>query len=138
MRIVLDTNVVFSGLLWRGPAYALLQTIEQRPSMQLFSSAALIEELADVLSRPSATQQLAVIGRMARDVLVDYIQAVELVEPLTVPRVVRDVGDDQVIAAAVAAAADLIVSGDKDLLVLQSHQGIAIVSPAQALQQLLQ
>jgi len=48
MRIVLDTNVVMSALLWRGTPYRLLAAIRQRPSAQLFSSTALLEELADV------------------------------------------------------------------------------------------
>jgi len=56
------------------------------------------------------------------------------VTPDTVPRVVPDdVDDDQVIAAAVAAQADLIVSGDRDLLTLGTHQGISIVSAADAI-----
>lgn len=134
MRIVLDTNVVLSALLWRGTPHHLLATIGQRSSIQLYSSTALLEELADVLTRPSATKRLALIGRSAREVLADYVEAIELVEPANVPRVVvGDVDDDQVIAAAVAARADLIVSGDrKHLLPLGSHQGIDIVDAAEA------
>jgi predicted nucleic acid-binding protein len=48
-RIVLDTDVVLSALLWRGIPYRLLDAIRQRPSVQLFSSATLLEEPADVL-----------------------------------------------------------------------------------------
>ena len=130
MRIVLDTNVVLSALLWRGTPHHLLAAIGQRSSIQLYSSTALLEELAEVLTRPSATKRLALIGRSAREVLADYVEAIELVEPASVPReVVGDVDDDQVIAAAVAARADLIVSGDrKHLLPIGSHQGIAIVT----------
>ena len=134
MRIVLDTNVVLSALLWCGTPHHLLATIGQRSSIQLYSSTALLEELADVLTRPSATKRLALIGRSAREVLADYVEAIELVEPASVPRVVLgDVDDDQVIAASVAARADLIVSGDrKHLLPLGSHQGIDIVDAAEA------
>jgi len=52
VRLVLDTNVVFSGLLWRGSAYELLTAIRQASEVKLFCSADLIEELAEVLSRP--------------------------------------------------------------------------------------
>ncbi len=62
MRIVLDTNVVLSALLWRGTPHHLLAAIGQRSSIQLYSSTALLEELADVLTRPSATKRLALIG----------------------------------------------------------------------------
>jgi putative PIN family toxin of toxin-antitoxin system len=138
VRIVLDTNVVLSALLWRGTPHHLLATIGLRSSIQLYSSTALLEELADVLTRPSATKRLALIGRSAREVLADYVEAIELVEPASVPRVVAgDVDDDQVIAAAVAARADLIVSGDrKHLLPLGSHQGIDIVDAAEAVRRI--
>jgi len=135
MRIVLDTNVVMSALLWRGTPYRLLEAIQQRPSTQLYSSTALLEELTDVLTRPSATKRLALINNTAAQVLADYVEVIELVAPIDVPRVVPgDVDDDQVIAAAVAAQADLIVSGDrKHVLPLGSHAGIAIVNAAEAL-----
>jgi putative PIN family toxin of toxin-antitoxin system len=116
----------------------LLAAIGQHPSIQLCSSTALLEELADVLTRPSVTKRLALIGRSAREVLADYVEAIELVEPASVPRVVAsDVDDDEVIAAAVAARADLIVSGDrKHLLPQGSHQGIDIVDAAEAVRRI--
>lgn len=135
MRLILDTNVVMSALLWRGTPYRLLSAIAQQPRVQLCSSTALLEELADVLTRPSASERLALIGRTDRELLADYLEVIALVEPISVPRVVvGDVDDDQVIAAAVAAHADLIVSGDrKHLLPLRSHQGIEIIDAAEAL-----
>ncbi len=138
MRIVLDTNVVLSALLWRGTPYRLLDAIRQRSSTQLYSSATLLEELADVLTRPSATKRLALIEKTAATVLADYVEVIELVALTTVPRVVPgDIDDDQVIAAAVAAQADLIVSGDrKHLLPLGSHAGIAIIDAVEALRRI--
>lgn len=138
MRIVLDTNIVLSALLWQGTPHHLLAAIRQQPGVQLYSSKALLEELADVLTRASAAKRLVLIGKSAREVLADYVEAIELVEPIDVPRVVSgDVDDDQVIAAAVAARADLIVSGDRrHLLPIGSHQGIAIVEASEALRRL--
>jgi uncharacterized protein len=92
----------------------------------------LLEELADVISRPAFARRLALIGKTAPEVLADYIEAVELVEPIDVPRVVRDPDDDHVLACALTAKADLVVSGDKDLLDLHQHQGIPILPPADA------
>ena len=91
-----------------------------------------------MLTPPSATKRLALIGRSAREVLADYVEAIDLVEPASVPPVVLgDVDDDQVIAASVAARADLIVSGDrKHLLPLGSHQGIDIVDAAEAVRRI--
>lgn len=132
---MLDTNVLLSGLLWRGTPYRLLEMIRQQPSLQIFSSPALLEELADVLTRRSASKRLALIDKSARAVLADFVEAVELVEPIEVPRVVpNDPDDDHVLAAALAAHADLIVSGDSDLLSLVSYQDIPILTAAQAIQ----
>lgn len=137
MRIILDTNVVLSALLWHGTPYRLLDAIRQRSEARLFTSPALLDELADVLTRPSATKRLAVVGKTAREVLADYVEAVEVVEPAQVPRVVpNDADDDQVIAAAIAAGADWIVSGDADLLSMESHEGIPIITAAQAVQRI--
>jgi len=135
VRIVLDTNVVISALLWRGTPYQLLDAV-RRSNAQLYSSTSLLEELADVLTRSTTTKRLVLIGKSAAEVLADYVEAVELAEPTAVPRVIlNDPDDDQVIAAVLAAKADLIVSGDrKHLLSLGSHAGIAIVDAAQALQ----
>ena len=69
--------------------------------------------------------------------LADYVEAVEVVEPAQVPRVVpTNTDDDQVIAAAVAAGADWIVSGDADLLSMGRYQGIPIITAAQAVQRI--
>ncbi|MEK7738014.1 MAG: putative toxin-antitoxin system toxin component, PIN family, partial [Pseudomonadota bacterium] len=124
-----------SALLWRGTPYRLLATIQQQPGFHLYSSTALLEELADVLTRPSPGKRLTAIGRTSHEVLADYLEAVELVSPTTVPRVIpNDPDDDHVIAAAIAARADWIVSGDADLLNLGGHEGILIVPATRALQ----
>jgi putative PIN family toxin of toxin-antitoxin system len=58
VRIILDTNVVMSALLWRGTPHQLLARLRQREEVPLYSSAALLEELADVLTRHSASKHL--------------------------------------------------------------------------------
>ena len=68
-----------------GKPFQLLQAIRLRSDVQLYSSAVLLEKLADVLTRPSATKRLALIGKTVPDVLADYVEAVELVEPTIVP-----------------------------------------------------
>jgi putative PIN family toxin of toxin-antitoxin system len=133
MRIVLDTNVALSALLWRGTPYALLRTVRRRPDLRLFASPALLTELADVLTRPVPTKRLSLIARAGQDVLADYREALEMVVPLSTPAVVAaDPDDDPVIAAAVAAEADMLVSGDRHLLVLDGYDKIRIVTPAEA------
>jgi len=137
VRLVLDTNVVMSGLLWRGKPYQLLQAVRSQHSrLQIFSSPVLLEELTEVISRPAFVKQLGLIGKSAHEVLADYLEVVELVEPIEIPRIVRDPDDDHVLACALTAKANLIVSGDKDLLDLHQHQGIPIITAADALPRL--
>lgn len=130
---MLDTNVVISALLWRGTPYRLLETIRRQESLQLYSSSALLEELTDVARRPALAKRLTAIGKTAPQILTDYLEAIELVEPVDVPRVARDPDDDHVLACALAATAELIVSGDLDLLALTAYERIPIVTPAAAL-----
>jgi putative PIN family toxin of toxin-antitoxin system len=134
MRIVLDTNVVTSALLWRGVPYQLLQLIRQRSNLQPYSSAGLLEELADVLTRPSLSRQLNAIHRTAADVLLDYSSAVEIIKPAPLAQpVCRDPDDDAVLALALTAEVDLVVSGDQDLLVLGQFERIPIITARAAL-----
>jgi uncharacterized protein len=80
---------------------------------------------------------LALIDRQAREVLLDYIAAVQVIDVAPLPQpVCRDPDDDEVLALAAAASADLIVSGDNDLLVLDQFEGVPIVNAALALQRL--
>ena len=132
MRAVLDTNVVLSALLWGGVPRQLLDAAAQR-HIELASSPALLAELRKALAYPKFTAQITKRGTAFTDAIDGYASLVAIVSPSSVPRVVRDCDDDHVIACAVAAKADVIVSGDHDLLVLKNHQGIDILTPTQAL-----
>ena len=59
-----------------------------------------------------------------------------LLLPITPQQVSRDPDDDVLLACAVAARADLIVSGDDDVLALKQYRGIPIITPAQALRRI--
>ena len=137
MRLVLDTNVTISGLLWRGTPHRLLQAIRSPQPQQIYTSRALLEELTEVITRPTFSAQLQRIGTTTAALLADYIRIVEIAEPVEVPRISRDPDDDHALACALAAKAELIVSGDKrHLLVLGEYQGIPIRTAAEALGQL--
>lgn len=134
MRAVIDTNVLLSGLFWHGAPHALLEQV-RAGSLMLVSSPALLAELADVIGRAKFDAILTRAQTSRESALAELRQLAEVIEspPLAVP-VCRDPDDDAVLALAVAAQADLIVSGDDDLLSLGDYQGIAIVVPAQAVQ----
>ena len=137
MRLVLDTNVVISGLLWRGPSARLIDlAIDQ--AVTICANPFLAEELADKLTMPKFTSRIAAAGMTPESLCAQYLALCEKVTALTIARTCRDADDDNVLAAALAARADLIVSGDNDLRVLRVFEGIAIVNAAEALVRLEQ
>lgn len=135
MRLVLDTNVVVGALLGSGPPSRLIE-LASEGQVDLFSSAGLITELAEVLHRSDLSRRLARKGRSSSEVLALYEDLVEQVLPAEISRVAVDSDDDAVLARALAVGADLIISGDADLLNVKSFHRIPIVTPAEALARL--
>lgn len=133
MRIVIDTNVLVSGLLWHGPSRGLWNQVLNAQA-ELFTTQVLLDEFAEVIARPKFIDILERAGRTAQQLIADLRDTVEIVMPAPLPQPVsRDPDDDHVLAAAIAARAGMIVTGDQDLLVLGSYEGIAIMTPVQAL-----
>jgi putative PIN family toxin of toxin-antitoxin system len=132
VRVVLDTNCVISGLFWRGPARSLLD-LARAQRIELFTSPHLIAELAAVLTRPKFARRLQAVQADPENLVKGYASLAYVVKPLPINRLCRDPDDDHVLACAQAAHADLIISGDSDLLVLQNYGQIPIVGTAKAL-----
>jgi putative PIN family toxin of toxin-antitoxin system len=103
-------------------------------TVSLVSSRALLTELADVIRRSKFDAILTRTNTSSERSLAEVRRLAEMIEPPPLPQpVCRDPDDDAVLALAIAAKVDLVVSGDKDLLSLSSFQGIPIVAPAQAI-----
>jgi len=136
VRAVIDTNVLLSGLLWHGAPHVLLAHVRAF-RLGLVSSPALLTELEIVISRPKFEAILTRSSTSREHALAEVRQLAEVIEPppLAVP-VCRDPEDDAVLALALAAQVDLIVSGDYDLLALTPYQGIPIVTAGQAIEQI--
>ncbi|MFM8378159.1 MAG: putative toxin-antitoxin system toxin component, PIN family [Planctomycetia bacterium] len=132
---VFDTNVVIAGLLWAGPPYSLLMRATERRDLVLVTTPALLAELSDTLALPRFRRRIADTAISIEQLVGTYRDATGLVTPHDVPRVVTDdVDDDHVVAAAVAARAQYIVTGDRaHLLPIGTHGQIAIISPRQCL-----
>ncbi|MBI5751581.1 MAG: putative toxin-antitoxin system toxin component, PIN family [Hydrogenophilales bacterium] len=133
MRLVLDTNVVASAMLWGGNPLLLLQ--ERRENrVELYTSMPLLAELTDILSRRKFEKKI-VASLLTVDQLVDrYTELAQVVRPTAIPRIAPDPDDDVVIGTALAAKADLLVTGDQALRSVSEYQGIRIVGVAEALQ----
>jgi len=133
VRVVADTNVIVSAFLWGGTPRRLLDAVE-KGRLDLFTSRALITELEDVLLREKFAERLRKTRFTPAFLLSRYTQLATVIVPAeTSTPDLRDRDDEAVLACALAARADLIVSGDDDLQALDSYRGIAIVSPAECL-----
>ena len=127
-------NTVVSGLLWKSSPHQLLAIAGERRDISLHTSPKLLAELADVLSRDKLAAAIAATGMLPEALMRKFLSVVQIVTPATVPPVIlADPDDDHVLACALAAGADLVVSGDRHLLQLQSHRGISIVNATEAL-----
>ena len=133
IRCVLDTNVAVSALLWQGRPSELFNLASAK-AIILISSAPLLAELADVLSRAKFQHRIAASKLSVDDILYLYAEKVLSVRPSSVPRIAPDPDDDAVIGTALAANADLIVTGDSGLLSVERYRNIRIVTVAEALQ----
>ena len=132
MRIVCDTNVLVSGVVFGGACRSII-TLVSEGQVCGFTSAALLSELEDVLARPKfglTPQQLAAMMELVRQTFL----SVTPMEPTHA--VAEDPDDDAVLDAAIAANADVVVSGDDHLRALGTFRGIRIVSPADFMKQL--
>jgi len=130
MKVVLDNNVVIAGFLWPGVCTQLFE-FSVNGNILLFTSQSLIDELNEVLHREKHAPAVSRTQRSAKELVSQYQRLAEIVPTKKfTQQVCRDADDDAVLACALAAKANVIVSGDKDLLVLHPFQDIPILSPA--------
>lgn len=131
MRVLLDSNVLVSGIAFHGNEHKLLQITFQSPHTFLVSDD-IKRETASVL-----TEKFPRLRTAANEILslirVELIPRAAYEEEMGRVPALRDPGDVHVLAAASAGRADLIVTGDRDLLDLRQIGNSRIVSPSQAL-----
>ena len=124
MKLVLDTNVLIAALITKGVCAELLEHCVLRH--ELVSSEVILAELHEHLA-----------GKFKYTVE-EADEAVHLLRPklvIVLPTqldspVCRDADDDLILATAITGNARCIVTGDKDLLVLQRYRGVDIISPS--------
>jgi putative PIN family toxin of toxin-antitoxin system len=136
MRVVSDTNALVSYLLTHRPPIAtLIDVYMAGEDIVPVTAAELLEKLDRVLRYPRLQRCYTDEERTRFVALVMALsEVVEL--PETIPQICRDSDDDRIIACAVVGGADVIVSGDDDLLVLDRVGEVAFVSPAELLKRM--
>ena len=128
MKVVFDTNILVSAVVFPGgrAESALLRVMEERDHLVL--SKAILDELLGVLARKFSreAEELARIAVLVSDLSLT-------VRPRARLRVVKDDPDNRVLECAVAGRADLIVTGDKELLALGEYRASRIITPREYL-----
>ena len=129
-RVVIDTNVLISGIIQkRGFPFKIVSAWEDG-SIILVTSAAMIEEARKVLEYPKIKEKYTleegeirqtVLNLMRYSVFVDDIPRLDVIK--------EDPSDNVILATAVKGSADYIVSGDAHLLKVNSFRGIRVVTP---------
>jgi len=128
-RIVLDTNVIVSALVFGGVPRSVLELAESG-QCELFYSESIQNEVRRVL-----TEKFSWAPARLHEVLPVLWNMGELVTPrVTVRAVPNDPDDDRILECALAANASFIVSGDRHLLALRNYKSISILTPRQFLE----
>lgn len=125
MRIVLDTNVYISGILFGGNSKAIIDLILEG-KFELFITEEIIKEINDVLLRPKFDFSPGIVRHI--------ISEIDLISKIVIPKikhniVERDFDDNIIIDCAIECNADCIVTGDNDLLDIKNFKGIEILNP---------
>lgn len=127
---VFDTNVIVSSLLFENsiPSKAFQYALKHG---EVLLSLELLEELSDVLGREKFNR--FVTSEERDEFLETFIERAILIEVVEKVQECRDSKDDKVLELALNGAAEYIVSGDKDLLVLNPFRDVKIVTPEELL-----
>jgi putative PIN family toxin of toxin-antitoxin system len=135
LRAVIDTNVLVSALIRRQGVSGQVLRHLRNGSFTMLYSVPLMVELVDVLSRPHIQSKYHVQS----DDIIALINVIrlrgELVSPNQMVEACRDPKDNRFLEAALEGKADMIVSGDADLLELREFKAIPILSVAEFLAQ---
>jgi putative PIN family toxin of toxin-antitoxin system len=128
MRVVLDSNVLLAAFAFGGLCRAVFEVIVDEH--QLVSSEWVLDEVDSHL-----TGKFGRRADVAAELVAFIREAAELVEPVDVPTAAcRDPDDLPVLGTAAAGRAELLVTGDKDLLVLGGYEMTRIAAPREAWQ----
>lgn len=131
LKIVIDTNLCISALLSPGNPQRIVDLLTT-DTFQAFYPDLLLQQLQEVAARPKIAARISA-ERLAQLLAVIQRNAIQ-VELETIPAICRDPTDDAFLECARLADCDYLVTGDKDLLILQSHRKTRIVSPVEFLQ----
>jgi putative PIN family toxin of toxin-antitoxin system len=129
LKIIVDTNVLISGIFFSGPPYQILKLWHER-KFQLVISLEIFEEykrVSEILSKEFPEIEVdPILNFIIKNA--EIISTDNLSEPIC-----EDPDDDKFIACAITCKSKVIVSGDKHLLKISGYQEIEVITPREFL-----
>ena len=133
MKVVLETNVLISGIYFSGPPGTILQAWRSG-KFQLAVSIEILEEYLNVAerlaNRYAGVEYEGILGLIVQNA--ELVQAADLPKPVS-----EDPDDDKFLACALASNTRIIVSGDSDLLRVSGYADIRVITPKRFISEFL-
>ncbi len=134
MKVVVDTNIIVSGFLWRGPSHQIMDLASDR-KIEIATTRLLFDELDQTLHYRKFKTRLRNAGLAVRDIKFNASQILKFIRRSTAgPSVLADPLDDELLGCAIDFQASAVVTGDKKILDVGSIQDIPIMRASQFLQ----
>ena len=133
-RVVLDTNVLVSALLFKGVLSRFVELWRKGRIIPVISKET-FEELTTVLQYPKFSLSKDEIKSLIEHEILSYFEVIEVVK--AVKGVCKDPGDDKFVSCALSASADCVVSGDKDFCDLRQYKTVKIMNASDFLKKLV-
>lgn len=129
MKVVLDTNILISALLFKGRVAFVFGLIEEEKIVPCFTPST-IKEFQNVLSREKFRKNLEELGMKAEQIVDAILQKSLICLDIKIEDIVLDdPTDNKFLACAVSCNAALIISGDQHLLGLKHFNNLPIITP---------
>jgi len=128
LNAVLDTNVLISGILWRGVPFNLLRWAEEG-RLRIYTSLEILAEVYRVLSYPKFKQYIDNQQTSPGELFAKIVSLCTIIQvDQVVKGVCSDADDEKFLSCALAANVEVLVSGDKHLLDLEQYQSVRILT----------
>jgi uncharacterized protein len=129
-KVVLDTNILVSALLFHGELSGIIDLWKKGALVPIFSRETFAEFKA-VLEYPKFSLKQQEIQMIIEEEVMPYFEITAVTDKTET--VCRDPDDDKLIACALSASAEFLVTGDKDLLALKKHKALRIINASMLL-----
>lgn len=128
LKAVLDTNMLISGILWRGIPFQLLKWAEEG-RLRIYTSLEILDEVYRVLHYPKFEQYIDKQKASSRELFAKIASLCTIIQvEQVVSGVCSDTDDEKFLSCALAANVEVLVSGDKHLLELKQYHSVRILT----------